>query len=69
MSRGAAVSTCQAENGASLAHLRNANDLAALAYFYDQSGANIWIGLEKITSGTSDELTVKTLNQVVLTFV
>ena len=69
MSRGAAVSTCQAENGARLAHLRNANDLAALAYFYDQSGANIWIGLEKITSGTSDELTVKTLNQVVLTFV
>ena len=46
------MSTCQAENGASLAHLRNANDLAALAYFYDQFGDNIWIGLEKITSGT-----------------
>ena len=46
-----AKSSCQAENGADLVHLRSAKDLAALDYYYDKFGVNIWIGLEKITSG------------------
>ena len=51
-SRSVAKSICAAENGARLAHLRNADDLAALEYYHAQRPSpNFWIGLRKITSG------------------
>ena len=51
-SRSVAKSICAAENGANLAHLHNADDLAALEYYHAQRPTpNFWIGLRKITSG------------------
>ena len=51
-SRGVAKNICEGENGARLAHLHNADDLAALEYYYAQRPSpNFWIGLRKITSG------------------
>ena len=51
-SRIVAHSICAAENGANLAHLHNADDLAALEYYHAQRPTpNFWIGLRKINSG------------------
>ena len=50
--RGVAKNICAGENGALLAHLHNADDLAALEYYHAQRPSpNFWIGLRKITSG------------------